>query len=190
MSNNYFEEQVYEGIDYTVNPPSKGHYEICTFINCNFSNCDLSHIKFTECEFKGCNLSMVKMTNTSLNDITFNDCKILGINFENCDAFLFSVTFNHCTLNFSSFYKRALKKTRFTNCTIHEADFTETDLTQSTFDHCDLLNSKFENTILEKVDFRTAVNYSIDPNINRIKKAQFSLPAVAGLLTKFDIVIK
>src|SRR5688572_6927459 len=108
MSNNYFEEQVYEGIDYTTKGLTKGHYEICTFINCDFSNCELSHIKFTECEFKSCNLSMIKVTNTSLNDIRFTDCKMLGINFENCDHFLFSVTFTSCTLNFSSFYKRVL----------------------------------------------------------------------------------
>jgi len=31
----------------------------------------------------------------------------------------------------------------------------------------------YENTIIEKVDFRTSFNYSIDPEINRIKKLSF-----------------
>ncbi len=41
----------------------------------------------------------------------------------------------------------------------------------------------------EGVDFRTSFNYSIDPQLNRIKKAKFSLPGIAGLLDKYDIVI-
>lgn len=190
MSNSYYEEQVYEGINFTTEGFPRGDYEICTFINCDLSNCDLSHSKFTECEFKGCNLSMVKVIKTSLNDAKFAECKLLGINFENCDTFLFSVAFDHCTLNYSSFYKRLLKKSRFTHCIMQETDFTDCDLSQSIFDQCDLAKAKFENTILEKVDFRTAYNYSIDPEMNRIKKAQFSLPGVVGLLAKYDIVIK
>ena len=190
MSNSYFEEQVYEGLDYTAQPLPKGDYEICTFINCNLSNCDLSNTRFTECEFKGCNLSNAKMIKTTLNDVVFRECKIMGINFEHCDTYLFAVAFHHCVLNYSSFYKRLLKKTSFVHCTIHEADFTDSDLNQSSFDHCDLAKTRFENTNLEKVDFRTAFNYTIDPELNKIKKAQFSLPAIIGLLDKYDIVIK
>jgi len=53
-----------------------------------------------------------------------------------------------------------------------------------------LAGSIFDNSVLEKTDFTTASNYSIDPEINRIKKAKFSLPAVVGLLNKYDIVIE
>ena len=42
---------------------------------------------------------------------------------------------------------------------------------------------------LEKADFRTAFNYSIDPENNRMKKAKFSPPEVVGLLNKYDIEI-
>jgi uncharacterized protein YjbI with pentapeptide repeats len=128
--------------------------------------------------------------NTSLNDAKFTGCKLLGINFENCDTFLFTVSFNKCVLNYSSFYKRILKKTNFIHCTMKDVDFTDSDCTLSNFDHCDLANAKFENTVLEKADFRSAFNYSIDPEINRIKKAQFAIPGVIGLLNKYDIVIK
>lgn len=72
---------------------------------------------------------------------------------------------------------------------MQEVDFTEADLSISTFDHCDLSNAKFEKTNLEKADFTTAYNYTIDPEINRIKKARFAIPEVIGLLSKYDIVI-
>jgi hypothetical protein len=49
--------------------------------------------------------------------------------------------------------------------------------------------SIFENTLLEKADLRTAFNYSIDPEMNRVKKAKFSIAGVTGLLDKYDIEI-
>ena len=62
-------------------------------------------------------------------------------------------------------------------------------MTAALFDQCNFKDAKFENTILEKADFRTSYNYSIDPDVNRIRKAKFSLPAVVGLLNKYDIEI-
>jgi hypothetical protein len=43
---------------------------------------------------------------------------------------------------------------------------------------------------LEKADFRTSYNYSINPEVNRIKKAKFSTAGIAGLLCKYDIEIE
>jgi len=51
------------------------------------------------------------------------------------------------------------------------------------------MRAAFENTILEKADFRTSFNYSIDPEKNRIRKARFSLAGISGLLDKYDIEI-
>jgi fluoroquinolone resistance protein len=72
---------------------------------------------------------------------------------------------------------------------LHEIDFTETNLSAAVFDHSDLSGSIFDGTKLEKADFRTAYNYSIDPERNRLKKAKFSLSGAAGLLDKHDIQI-
>ena len=120
----------------------------------------------------------------------FKDCKLIGLHFENCNGFLFAVGFQGCQLNLSSFYQRDLKNTLFKNCNLQEVDFVETDLTSSTFDNCDLTNAIFENTNLQKVDFRTSFNYSIDPELNRIKKAKFSRMEVVGLLNKYNIEIE
>ena len=190
MSNTYFEDQVFESINYKEKGMVAGSYELCRFVDCEFSGVDLSGLQFTECEFIGCNMSLVKLNNTAFNAIRFIDCKLQGVSFELCNTFLFSVSFEKCILNYTSFYKRTLKKTRFSGCTIHEADFTEADLSASVFDNCDLNNTRFENTLLEKTDFRSSFNFTIDPDKNKIKKAVFSVPGVLSLLEKFDIVIK
>ena len=73
---------------------------------------------------------------------------------------------------------------------LNDVDFTESDLTDSRFYECDLLGATFDNTIIEKVDFRTSFNYSINPETNRIKKSKFSLSGISGLLDKYDIFIE
>ncbi len=57
-------------------------------------------------------------------------------------------------------------------------NFTEVPLSNEyencTFTNCDLVGAIFENTILEKADFRTAYNYSINPESNRARPADWS----------------
>jgi uncharacterized protein YjbI with pentapeptide repeats len=84
---------------------------------------------------------------------------------------------------------RSGQSTIFKNASLKESDFSECDLTGSIFEKCDLEGALFENTNLEKADFRTSFNYSIDPEINRIRKAKFSISEISGLLNKYDIEI-
>jgi uncharacterized protein YjbI with pentapeptide repeats len=132
---------------------------------------------------------MIKLRDTALRDVKFVDCKMLGMQFDKCREFLLSMSFKGCNLNLSSFYKLIIKKIRFENCSLQETDFTETDLTGGVFHNCDLSGATFDHTILERVDFRSSFNYSIDPDINRIRRAKFSLSGLSGLLQKYDIEV-
>ena len=114
---------------------------------------------------------------------------MLGLQYENCRDIGLSFSFENCILNHSSFYKLKIKNTSFINCQLHEVDFSECDITSSLFDNCDLSGAVFDNTNIEKADFRTSYNYSIDPEINRIRKAKFSTNGLGGLLGKYDIEI-
>lgn len=184
------EDKVFEKIKFSRNPLPKGEYENCTFKDCDFYNVYLSSFIFVDCGFQDCNLSLTKFSNTALKTVSFKNCKALGVNFAECNDFLFSVNFEDCLLNLSSFYKLKLKGANFKNCSLHEGDFTETDLTNAIFDNCDLSGAIFKNSNLEKADLRTAYNFSIDPEINRMKKAKFSRMGLDGLLHKYNIDIE
>lgn len=190
MTDNYFEDKTFDSVDYSVQPLPKGEYENCSFINCVFTNADLSNIKFTECKFNSCNCSMANIAGTSIRDIQFKDCKLVGLHFEKCNSFLFAASYDNCNLTLASFYKLKLKKSIFRNCTLQEVDFSETDLTEALFANCDLSGAIFKDSILEKADLRSSFNYSIDPEKNRIKKAKFSIHGIAGLLDKYNIVVE
>jgi len=190
MKDIFIEDQEYNGINYSKNKLGKGTYENCTFVNCVFNGSDVSGIFFVSCVFDQCDLSLAHTSGTAFRDVSFKGCKMLGIHFEIGNLFLLSMNFNNCQLNLSGFYKLNLRKTIFRNCSLQEVDFAEADLTSAVFDHCDLSGALFERTILEKADFSTAFNYTLDPETNRIKKAKFSQDGLAGLLAKYDILIE
>lgn len=190
MKDKFIQDETFDRNDFALIPLEKGEYENCIFKNCNFVENNLSGFKFMECEFISCNISMAKLDKTALRDIQFKDCKMLGLHFDTCNEFGLSFSFEGCQLNYSSFYTTKIKKTIFRNSQLQEVDFAESDLSSSVFENCDLSLASFKNTILEKADFRTSFNYSIDPEINRIKNAKFSLLGISGLLDKYDIEIE
>ncbi|MFT3947127.1 MAG: pentapeptide repeat-containing protein [Agriterribacter sp.] len=190
MERSFIEDETFKGKQATEISTGYITYDNCTFTDCDLSNADLSRIHFMDCKFYGCNISNAKLLQVALRNIAFKDCKMMGLLFDDCDEFLFEVNFENCILNFSSFARRKMKNTRLNGCMLTEVNFIMADLSNAVLDKCDLSGAKFENTILEKTDFRTAVNYSINPEINKMKKAKFSLQGIPGLLDKYDIVIE
>lgn len=167
-----------------------GEYENCIFKSCDFSETNFMNYKFIQCEFKECNLSMMRIPNTFIQSTHFFNCKMLGIRFSDCNPFGLSFSFKNCIMNHCDFYQTEIPKTLFKECQLHDVEFSNCDLRESIFKECDLNGSVFNQSILEKVDFRTAHNFTIQPNKNRIKKAKFSANNLRGLLDQFDLIIE
>jgi fluoroquinolone resistance protein len=189
MGETYQSEKIFDKLDLKVKPLAKGTYEDCTFKSCNLEQADLAHINFTDCEFIECNLSMANISDTKFQNIKFKGCKMLGLRFDHCNKFGFEVNFETCILDHASFFNTRVTNSVFKESSLVEVDFTDCDLTNSAFINSNLLNAVFERTNLSKADLRDAGNFSIDPELNTIKKAKFSIHGVAGLLHKYDIQI-
>ncbi|MFD3000361.1 pentapeptide repeat-containing protein [Pontibacter toksunensis] len=189
MKETHHRDKTFDKISYANKAVSGREFEACTFTNCDFSGSNFSGNDFIDCRFEGCNLSNMRIDHTGLKQVGFYNCKVMGVDFSSCQEFLFSVSFSNCILDFVSFFRRKIRKTTFDGCSIKEANFTQTDLSGSCFSDCDLSRTIFDQTILEKVDLRTASNYSIDPETNKIRKARFSLTGLPGLLEKHAIVV-
>lgn len=185
----YFEDLELRQQDYIVKPLPIGEYQWCQFVNCNFEGTNLSKYRFIDCEFIDCNLSNTKLYQTAFQDIKFKKSKLLGVQFEHCNPFSLSFSFQDCILDHASFYRCKLKKTQFINSRLYEADFSEADLTAASFAKSDLERSTFHRTNLEKADFETAINYQLDPEMNVLTNARFSKNGLAGLLKKFGLEI-
>ncbi|GAA4271754.1 pentapeptide repeat-containing protein [Aquimarina gracilis] len=183
-------DQTFENQNFSGKKLLAKEYDNCTFANCDFTEANMSVVTFLECTFDTCNFGATMLKETSFQEVIFKDCKMLGSDFTSCNDFMFSVRFDHCNLEYSSFSGFAMKNTMFTSCSLKEVDFTDTDITGSVFADCNLKNAIFENTIAENVDFRTAKHFIIDPEKNRLKKAKFSTTGLEGLLRKYNLNIE
>ncbi len=191
MRNHSIIDQNFTNQDFSNKKLPGKEYDNCRFINCNFTEADMSVVTFLSCSFADCNFTKVMMKQTVFRDeCVFEGCKLMGVSFGSCDDFMFSVEFRSSILDYASFYGIDMKNTRFTDCRFIGADFTEANIKGSEFKNCDLKNTIFEQTNAEKVDFTSAINFSIDPTQNRLKKARFSSENLAGLLKKYDLIIE
>lgn len=182
-------DKEYKQMDFRTRPLPGNEFAGCLFIACNFSEADLSHKIFAECEFIECDLSMARLHGTLFRDVVFRNSKMLGLHFEDCNKIGLSFEFHACKLDHASFYQCLIKKTHFGNCSLLEVDFTESQLEESLFDTCDLSGAIFDRTELGRADLRTSFNFTINPEINNLRKARFSLTNLPGLLGKYDLQI-
>ena len=118
MHETYIADKTFDKIDFAQSGFLKGEYENCIFNNCQLSEVNLSGCQFIDCTFNSSNLALAKLNDTVLRDVTFKDCKMLGLRFELCSQFALSFSFDGCQLNHSSFYKTKIKKAIFNNCEV------------------------------------------------------------------------
>jgi fluoroquinolone resistance protein len=181
------ENKTFEKINYAGKDLKNREFEQCTFKQCDFSGSNLAQNRFSDCTFLNCNLALAKLTNTGLRNTAFTECKLIGINFSDCEDFLFSVKFNQCMLDFASFMGKKLPKTPFIHSSLKDVNFSGCNLSGASFEKTDLSGALFNKTILRQADFSSAFNFSIDPELNDIKKATFSRDGLMGLLDRHDI---
>ena len=133
---------------------------------------------------------MALLNKTALRNVKFVGCKMLGLQFDQCNQFNIEFMFDNCILNNCSFYGLKIKATIFKNCKLVEVDFTDCYAPSSLFDNCDFSGAIFENTNLEKSNLTSSFNFSIDPSMNNIYKSKFSAQNISGLLHKYKIEIE
>ena len=186
---NFISDKVFKGSNFSTDRLPKAEYENCVFERCDFLNGYLDNQNFMECTFNDCNLSNANIAHTTFKEVTFQSCKMMGLKFDECNAFLMDFRFFDSNLNLSTFYGMHLKNQIFKNCKLIAVDFTDSNLTNSLFENSDLDKAIFSNTNLSKVDFTAAYNFKIDPKTNQLKHAKFHLESLPNLLTEYQIKI-
>ncbi|MBA3025049.1 MAG: pentapeptide repeat-containing protein [Sulfurimonas sp.] len=171
----------------------KAEFEACTFVSCDFSETFFSSCRFVECRFENCNLSLVKLTNTKMSDVTFNSCKMIGIDWTMGDyKSLLSadpLRFNESILNDSNFFGLTLEGLVMKECKAKEVDFRNCSLLRADFSGTDFKGALFDKTHLEYANFTDAQNTYIDIRTNYLKGAIFSRYEALFLLEIMGITL-
>lgn len=186
MQNSFYEKK-FQSIE--ASQLELGEYEACSFKGINFLNANLSEFKFIECQFENCNLSNAQLHKTSFQDCKFTHSKLLGLHFEECNGFNFSIHFQNCQLNHSSFYQMNLCNSSFQQCSLQGVDFIESKLENGKLLNCDLLNAQFERTNLVGCDLRGCTHLQIHPEFNSIQKAQIFENQLIGFLSHYQLKV-
>lgn len=190
MDQTLHQDKTFEKISFSQKEIRNREFEKCTFRQCDLSDSSFINTRFTDCIFAGCNLSMLKLQRSTLNHVTFRDSKVMGVNFSDCEDSMFSVRFEGCMADYASFMNKKMPKTSFIQTSLKDVNFSNAVLTQAVFDRSDLHGALFSRTQLTEADFRTALNYVLDPELNTIRKAKFSAYGLAGLLVKHNLYIE
>ncbi len=164
-------------------------FEECRFENCTFISCKFEACRFLNAAFSGCVLSAVVPMNSRFDEATFKNCKVMGIDWTRTTETR-KLQFTGSQITYCNFRFLALPGLKMEKCEVKDADFIEAKLKGASFAKSDLEKSRFFKTDLSGADFRDAVNYSIDPGTNTLKKAKFSLPEAIALLESLDIIIE
>ena len=183
----------FKGLSLHGEKVTKAEFETCTFISCDFSETFFSSCRFVECRFENCNLSLMKLTSTKMSDVTFESCKMIGIDWTMGDwKSLLSaepIRFSECILNDSNFLGLTLDEMVMKECRAKEVDFRNATLKKSNFKGTDFKGALFENTHLEEANFTEAQNTNINIHTNHLKGAIFSRYEALFLLETMGIVL-
>ena len=161
----------------------------CRFDGCQFLRTTFRRCRFEQCVFEKCDVSLLRLPETAFIGVRFLNAKMLGIDWTQAAAPL-TRAFQGSNISHSMFMRLKLPRMEMVECVAREVDFSGTSLTRANLAKTDFLGSRFADTDLGYADFSNAVNYAIDPTINRLKKTVFSMPEAVSLLSAFDIILK
>ena len=97
-------------------------------------------------------------------ECTFNDCKLIGLNFEFCENLnTASIVLNASLIIHLCMHSAKLSRCNFSQCIFRKPIFTLCDVRAAIFDQCDFAGAHFERTNLEKADLTTSHHFLINP---------------------------
>jgi uncharacterized protein YjbI with pentapeptide repeats len=144
LDRKHLTESLLTYVDFSkMNVPRFGVLD-CEFKNCNFTTAKFPESSWQRVKIDGARCSGLQITNGTLRDITFNNCKLELVNLR--FSRLENVLFENCVIDDVDFYDAKLKNVHFINCTINEITFASArmmsvDISQSTIQGIKGINS-------------------------------------------------
>ncbi|MBE1275331.1 pentapeptide repeat-containing protein [Enterovibrio baiacu] len=190
-SNNEYYNETFNKLELNDEAFTQCEFEECEFIDCHFSSAEFRSSKFINCTFTRCNLSLLRIPFSKFNEVVFNACKMVGIDWTRAEWPTYRVdaelTFTQCILTDASFFGLTLHSLSMTECKLHDVDFRDGDFTESTLTYCDFDRAQFMRTNLQNADFTESTNVFLNVLENRVAGAKFSRYEALNLLESLGI---
>jgi fluoroquinolone resistance protein len=165
----------------------------CVFLRCRFVGTLFRGCRFANCTFRRCDLSLVQVPESTFSSTRFEDSTVIGVDWTQATwptaGLGDPIGFFNCAISHSTFIGLRLRGIQIRDTVARDVDFREAGLSQADFGGTDLGESMFIHTDLTEADLSRARNYHIDPGLNVLTRARFSLPEAMSLLYCMDIVL-
>ncbi len=150
--------------------------------------------RFNACTFDHCNFSGVVFSFTTMKDAwllnsAFRSMAWGGLQGKS-GVFQPFGKIKNCAFRYNDFSGMALNGFDWTGAELQQCTFDDTRLAGASFYGVRLGGTRFTRCDLQKADLRTAEEYAIDLETNKLKGARFSFPDVVRLLDGTGIVIE
>ena len=188
--NDTHEDYEFASVDFSSINLVEHSFQNCLFTSCRFRETEMQSANFRFCVFKESEFVLTKVHNVTLNDASFESCRIMGINFSEFNNFGFFPAFKNCVIDNSIFNGICLRKGKIFTCKLVDCDFSACDFSEADFTNTVFKHVTISQCNLEKADFRYCQGYRINPDTNRVRKAKFSLPEAQSFLSFLDIIIE
>lgn len=185
-----YQDQVFEGIKLERESLCGRKYYDCTFKRCSFVNVDFSQCSFESCQFISSSVVASKMDNARFLDVSFKDCKMVGIIFSVLSDFAVSFSLEQTVLLSCTFSDMRIAKTRFESCQINDCLFANCDLRQSNFSASSFQSGQITNCDLRECNFLGAEGFMINPGENKMRNALFGVDNAIELLRCYGLKYK
>lgn len=190
MSRNIVEDVTFQGLDFSVEGLNPGFYDACLFLNCQAGTAGLKQVVFSEVTWEGGSWVAVPIGESlALRGMLFRNVEIRQCDFSRVNALGLSLRFENCKIEHVHFVGLKITGTQFLNCSFRNCDFSGCDLKESNFNGTSFDQVLIDGCNLEKADFRTAREFSIDPRQNKMKGARFAPDNLTGLLQGWGLKI-
>ena len=143
------------------------------YINCDFSNSDMTGMDMRDISFVGCNF-----TNAKLDNVNFTNTRLESCIFENAN--MIGVELIKADIDGTSFDNANLSSANLSTATLVNSTFVDADLSDSKFSNTVVRSTLFTDSDVSRVDFTfTMLNgYSLS-NLKEAKNLDLTLREIA-----------
>jgi uncharacterized protein YjbI with pentapeptide repeats len=190
-SNSRYDQEQFQGENLDRQQLSQVLFYECAFSDCSFVETTFAQCRFVGCDFQDCDLSLFNPVGSIFSGVSFSSSKLVGVDWTHAAWSETQIDtplhFENCLLNHSTFYGLGLEQAKFSSCAARDVDFRECCLVRADFGGTALEKSLFSHTDLTGADLSRARNYAINPQVNILTGAKFSMPEALSLIYNLDI---
>ena len=189
----YYENEVFDNINYRNEKIDNIEYIDCEFNKCTFIDSEFSKCIFKDCKFNKCTMNNVTFRFSTMKNSVVDNCEFIGINWATLRGDIIEVepiqSARECFFKYNNFIFMKLNKFNFSGSRFQKSLFQECDLIEANFKEVRFESTEFIQCNISKADFRDSYGYQIDIRTNKLTKSKFSFPEVTSLLNSIDIII-